>query len=195
VREEVLETQFTELLGRLAFDEQVLAWVREALQASHADQKREHEAAIKRLRAEYDRLQTRIDAMYVDKLDGRIDAGFFDRMSAEWRAEQEHCQRQIGVHQTAEQSYMEEGVHLLELARNARRLFEKQPAREKRRLLNFLLSNCSWDDGQVVATFRQPFDLLAQSVTAHEQRKAAGANSDGLSAKSSVKNSQAPDLL
>jgi hypothetical protein len=37
---------------------------------------REHEAAVSRLQAENDRLQKRIDAMYVDKLDGRVDAGF-----------------------------------------------------------------------------------------------------------------------
>ena len=38
--------------------------------------------------------------------------------------------------------------------------------REKRRLLNFVLSNCSWEDGEVVATFRQPFDMLAETATA-----------------------------
>jgi site-specific DNA recombinase len=53
---------------------------------------------------------------------------------------------------------MDEGVQLLELARNAQRLLAKQEPREKRRLLNFLLSNCTWEDGEVVATFRQPFD-------------------------------------
>ena len=37
VRQEVLEQQFTALLGRLQFDDEVLAWVREALHASHAD--------------------------------------------------------------------------------------------------------------------------------------------------------------
>jgi hypothetical protein len=31
-------------------------------------------------------------------------------------------------------------------------------------LLNFLLSNCTWEDGDVVATFRQPFDLLAETI-------------------------------
>ena len=81
VREEALEQQFTELLGRLRFDDEVLAWVREALHASHADKRREHEEAIERLQAEHKRLQDRIDAMYVDKLDGAIDAAFFDRMS------------------------------------------------------------------------------------------------------------------
>jgi hypothetical protein len=37
VREELLEKQFTMLLGRLQFDDEVLAWVREALHASHAE--------------------------------------------------------------------------------------------------------------------------------------------------------------
>ena len=58
---------------------------------------------------------------------------------------------------------MDEGVQLLELALNAQKLFEQQEPREKRRLLNFVLSNCTWEEGDVVATFRQPFDLLAQT--------------------------------
>jgi hypothetical protein len=144
VREEVLEQQFTEMLGRLRFDDEVLEWVRQALQASHADERREHEEAIKRLHAEYDRLQHRIDAMYVDKLDGKIGVDFYDRMTGQWREEQTRCLRNIERHQEAEQSYMDEGVQILELARNAQTLFERQPAREKRRLLNFILSNCSW---------------------------------------------------
>ena len=59
---------------------------------------------------------------------------------------------------------MDEGVQILELARNAQRLFERQEPRQKRRLLNFVLSNCTWEDGEVVATFRQPFDLLAETT-------------------------------
>ncbi len=172
VREEVLEQQFTDLLSRLNFDDEVLEWARDALHASHADQRHEHEAAIKRLRAEYDRLQARIDGMYIDKLDGRIGADFFDRMAGQWRAEQSGCLRDIERHQEAEQSCMLEGALLLELARNARALFERQPAREKRRLLNFVLSNCSWDDGRVAATFRQPFDLLAEAASGARLAKA-----------------------
>ncbi len=70
------------------------------------------------------------------------------------------------------------GVQLLERARNAQRLFEQQKARERPRLLDFVLSNGTWDDGEVGATFRQPFDLLAET-TAIAARSAAdgGANS------------------
>jgi DNA invertase Pin-like site-specific DNA recombinase len=164
VREERLEAQFTELLGRLKFDDEVLSWVQDALHASHADKRREQEEAITRLRAEHDRLQRRLDAMYVDKLDGRVDAAFFDKMAAEWRSEQARCQREIERHREADKSYMDEGVQILELARNAQRLFERQEPRQKRRLLDFVLSNCTWEDGEVVATFRQPFDLLAETA-------------------------------
>lgn len=164
VREEALEAQFTELLGRLKFDEEVLEWVREALHASHADERGEHEGAIRRHQAEYKRLDERVHAMYVDKLDGLVDASFFEKMSSQWREEQNRCLREIERHQAADQSFMEEGFQLLELAQNAQRLFAKQEPREKRRLLNFLLSNCVWDEGEVVATFRQPFDLLAETA-------------------------------
>jgi hypothetical protein len=166
VREEVLEAEFTELLGRLKFGEEVLEWVRDALHASHADERREHEEAIRRHQAEYTRFQDRISAMYVDKLDGVVDRAFFEKMSNQWREEQKRCLREIERHQSADQSYREEGVALIDLARNAQRLFGKQEPREKRRLLNFVLSNCQWEDGLVLATFRQPFDLLVETTAA-----------------------------
>src|SRR5262249_6772894 len=147
VREETLEAQFTEMLSRLKFDDEVLEWVREALHASHADERREHEEAIRRHQAEYKRLDQRVHAMYVDKLDGLVDATFFERMSNQWSEEQNRCLREIERLQAADWSYMNEGVQILELARNAQRLFARQEPREKRRLLNFLLSNCTWEDG------------------------------------------------
>src|SRR3984893_17741671 len=183
VREELLEKQFTELLGRLKFDDEVLEGVREALHASHGDERREHEEAIRRLQGEHRRLGDRINAMYDDRLDGRVDGAFFDKMSAEWREEQNRSLREIERHEAAEQSYMDEGVQILELARNAQRLFEAQEPRQKRRLLNVVLSNCTWEDGQVVATFRQPFDLLAET-TAIAARHWAG--NTAKSAKSEI---------
>ena len=180
-REEVLEARFVDLIRGLAFDDEVLEWVTLALRQSHADEKRFHDDAIARLQAEHTRLQGRIDTMYLDKLDGRVDAAFFDRKAAEWRTEQDRVLRAIGDHQAANQSYMEQGVRILELARRLPELFARQAPREKRRLLDFLLSNCTWKEGALRATFRQPFDLIAASARAHENRKAAGVATDGLS--------------
>jgi site-specific DNA recombinase len=166
MREEALEQQFTAMLGRLHFDDEVLEWVRDALHASHAEERREHEEAIRRLEAECSRLDDRVHAMYADKLDGLIDAAFFQKMSNQWRVEQDRCRRDIERHRNADRSYLREGVALLELANNAQRLFAQQEPREKRRLLNFLLSNCTWNDGVLIASFRQPFDMLAETIAA-----------------------------
>src|ERR1700694_5317127 len=78
-------------------------------------------------------------AMYLDKLDGRIDAPFFDRKAADWRREQDGILRNIQVHQDADQSYIEDGIQLLELASDAHELFLEQEPREKRRLLAFMV--------------------------------------------------------
>jgi hypothetical protein len=80
----------------------------------------------------------------------------FERMSNQWREEQNRCLREIERLQAADRSYMDEGVQLLELAQNAQRLFAKQEPREKRRLFNFLLSNCTWEDGEVAAPSANP---------------------------------------
>ena len=55
-------------------------------------------------------------------------------------------------------------MQILELARSAQTLLDRQVPREKRRLLNFLLSNCSWENSEVRVTFRQPFGLLADTA-------------------------------
>jgi site-specific DNA recombinase len=166
MREEALEQQFTAMLGRLHFDDEVLEWVRDALHASHAEERREHEEAIRRLEAECSRLDDRVHAMYADKLDGLIDAAFFQKMSNQWREEQDRFRRDIERHRNADRSYLSEGLALLELANNAQRLFAQQEPREKRRLLNFLLSNCTRNDGVLIASFRQPFDMLAETIAA-----------------------------
>src|SRR5258706_14969673 len=95
-------------------------------------------------------------------------------MSTSWREEQSRRLREIERHRAANKSYMDEGVRLLELARNARRLFERQEPREKRRLLNFLVSNCSWKSGELSTVLRQPFDLLAETTATAAQAARAG---------------------
>jgi site-specific DNA recombinase len=173
VREEVIAQKYSDLLERLQFGNEVTVYLRRALEESHIDEKREHDAAITRLQAEYERLQTRIHAMYIDKLDGRIDNAFFERVSEQWRAEQDRCTREITWHQAADQSYLKEGALLLDLANDAYTLFAEQEPREKRRLLNFVLSNSVWKHGTLTASFRQPFDLIAETAMIAAQNSAS----------------------
>ena len=77
-------------------------------------------------------------------------------------------------HQDASQSYMDEGIALMEPAQRAADLFAEQTAIEKRRLLEFVLPNSFWAHGTLTPEFRQPFDMLADMATVGAQKMAAG---------------------
>jgi site-specific DNA recombinase len=48
---------------------------------------------------------------------------------------------------------MNDGVQLLERVNNASQLFVRGSPHEKKRLLNLVLSNCTWNRGAVRAAF------------------------------------------
>lgn len=175
VREEVIEQHFSEVIKKLEFPHEVLAWVKEALLSSNEDTQRFHQEAIVKLQAEYQKLENRIKNMYVDKLDGKILGDFFDTMSVKWRAEQSDILGAIQTHQNANQNYIIEGIKLLELAQNAYKLFIQQDPIEKRRLLNFLVSNSYWANKTLRVDLKKPFDLLMKFSELTDQNEGLNA--------------------
>jgi DNA invertase Pin-like site-specific DNA recombinase len=165
VPQEEIERDFERVLRTIVIDEEVAGWVAIALRQSHADQMRFREAEIKKLNAEHERIQKALDTLYDDRIERRIDLAFFERKSQQWRDEQSAIRWDIERHQTATESFMDAGVRIIELSQKLHSMFLKQPAHEKRRLLDFVVSNCSWKDGRLTPTFRQPFDMLALAVT------------------------------
>jgi len=164
VREEVLETQFSELLRQLRFDDEVHSWIVTALKECSADAKREQDEAIARLEAEIERLRNRCAVAWADKADGKITEAFYNRLTTPWIEEERRCLHDLEVHLTAENKFMDRGIQLLSLSQNAHRLFEVQEPYRKRALLNFVLSNSVWKNGELTADFKQPFDFLAESI-------------------------------
>lgn len=161
VREEVLSSEFSRSIAELRMDEKKHAWIVQALRESQHDEKEYHEKVLKKLRADYDRIRDRLNAMYVDKLDGIVDAEFFQQKATEWKLEQEKIREQINRHEKAEHTYLREGIKLLELTQRAQALFDEQPAEERARLLKYVCSNSAWKNGGLTVHFRKPFDIIA----------------------------------
>lgn len=161
-REETVEAAFAQAIGNIVLPNQFTEWASDVLRADQVDEKRFHDEAVARLTEELKRIERRLEALFVDKYDGTIAQDMFDRLSAEWRKEQARLLKGIKEHQaTKPLSHMKEGIQLLELASNTQNLFEKQPAKEKRRLLQFAISNSTWKEGKLTVKYRQPFDLFA----------------------------------
>lgn len=94
-------------------------------------------------------------------------------------SEQESALRSLERHRSANTSYLDQGVKLLELARKAPSLYQKQEGPEKRRLLNIVHSNSTWHRDHLVPEYRKPFDLLAVTNEAWREKKAASPLEDG----------------
>jgi site-specific DNA recombinase len=85
---------------------------------------------VKRLEAAVERLNQRIEAMYVDKLDGRISQEAYDRHAAAWRGQQLSLRRRIQDIQKADRAPLDQAIDALRLTSHACQLFEQQPPGE-----------------------------------------------------------------
>jgi hypothetical protein len=70
----------------------------------------------------------------------------------------------FGVVRLGSQTYVATGEKILEFARTAPLHYAEQSSAEPRRLLDIVLSNCSFDCGSLSPTDANPFDLLVQGT-------------------------------
>ena len=152
-------------------DEDVLQWVITALKESHNDEKQYHDEVIDSLQKKYKKLQNRMDRMYEDKLDGEISQDEFDHRRERWRTEQSELLQKIEAHQNANDAYLDKGIRTFELAQDIVRLYDRQEMLEKRRILDFVLSNSTWKDASLHPEYRQPFDMLAVTNATYPKKR------------------------
>src|SRR2546423_1893769 len=77
-----------EALRAIQIDDEVFSWIVMALKASHQDTEKFHDEQVTALQKQYQKLQDRLDRMYIDKLDGSVSQNQFERMSETFRQEQ-----------------------------------------------------------------------------------------------------------
>jgi DNA invertase Pin-like site-specific DNA recombinase len=176
VRAETLDAKLLEIVRRAELDQERLNWLKAALLESHQDERAYHEAQITALRAHYDRLQQRIERIYLDKLDGAVNEDFWKARTAEWRSEQDRIQAQLVRHQQANQNYLETGVRILELTKDIEAQYVRANVAQKRQILSILLSNCALHDVTLTPAYRKPFCWIAEGLLSKEWRGRRGSN-------------------
>jgi len=136
-------------------------WVRDALHASHADERREHEEAIKRHQAEYKRLQTASTrCMSTSSMASSMRRSSRKCRTSGARSRIAALARSSGTRAPTNPTWTR-GVQLLELARNASGCRKAGAARKTPPAQFRFYRTAPWEEGEVVATFRQPFDMIA----------------------------------
>ncbi|MBM3267952.1 MAG: recombinase zinc beta ribbon domain-containing protein [Candidatus Sericytochromatia bacterium] len=177
LREEDIDRQLADVVSGLKMDDRVFATLRKGLKAAHEDEREYHARALANLNGQLTKVSNRIRQIYIDKLDGQIDTATYDEFKTKFEAEREVLRSQIAAHEKADKDYLEYGARLLELAQTAYLSYYRRSPHEKRRLLNFVLSNCVLMSKRLIPEYRKPFDLIASA--ARDSRKGGSLDPDG----------------
>jgi len=179
-RQEIVAREFGSLLKEIVIPQNILEWLAGTVLSSDRTEQAARAQTIKRLQGDYERINTRIETMYLDKLDGRITGEFHDQRSAAWRDEQNALLRRIQDIQKATPAPVDEAINLMELTSRACELFTHQPAAEQRRLLQVVVEKSTWQDGRMRTTLFEPFEILRHSnqESSRKEREIAGSGKD-----------------
>jgi hypothetical protein len=158
-------------LRQLVIAPATLSWLDGVVVESDQTEQGARQRSLKALQAESERLQTRIDTMYMDRLDGRISAAFFDAKSKQWRQDQKQIHERIQMLKATELMTAARAVEIVRGVSEACAGFETAKADRQRELTMALLQNATWKAGQFESALKSPFDKLAHSNSVSQRRE------------------------
>ena len=195
-REEVLVEQFARNLAELAIPREVSEWLQASYVESDLTERAARERASKQQRAQYERLEARVEVLYNDRLDGRINASFYDAKAAEIRVQQQAILRKMEQIQSGTPAPIEAALDLIRLTSCAAILFREQSGKEQRRLLSTVMKTASWQAGALRLEFEEPFETLRGSnraSTRKEMQKAGSGCDSGIWLRTKYRRTLSPE--
>lgn len=97
-------------------------------------------------------------------MDGKIDNEFYKLKNDEWTMEYAKMKSFMESHENANTSYMNEGIKILELAKNLYPQYLRQNDFEKVKMIKIVSSNFSLNARKAHYAYKKPFDILAKGL-------------------------------
>jgi hypothetical protein len=132
----------------------------DGLKKSNESKNLYHKNSIEGLKKEYDLIQTRLTRLTDLLIDQSITKDIYDTKLKESKEKQHDIDLQLQDHTQADENYYITASTVLNLAKNALKLFESSEVQEKRALLNYLLQNSVVDGKKLMFDLRKPFDTI-----------------------------------
>ncbi len=170
IREEQLADLLRGVVDKIQLPGRVAELITHRLRASQADLERARERTSVRLLDRQRALQAKIDRGYDDYVEGRISDALWRRKSAEWETELATVNAELSALDRPATAFVATGERTIELVKRAGILYKTKDPAEQRRVLDSVLSNCTFDRGSVCPTYKKPFDLFARASETGEWR-------------------------
>ena len=160
IAEDLFATQLTKVFQSIQIPEYAYNEVSEALRAAHDDKKQLRETTMLTLDTEIEKYQRRIEKVYEDYLDEKIPEALYQKKFEEYRKAQKSLQNKRQNIEQIEDDYYATVNHLLDLSKNATKLFLKANNEQKRSLINLVLSNLQLEGDQLRWKTKEPFKTM-----------------------------------
>lgn len=162
IREEDLDKQFGELLGRLQFKDGILEWMREVRDWGRSDQHRNRKESIKRLRKQHSELDTLIEKTHTEKMLHHDRSDFYDKMLSKYRESQAQCRDDMEANEKILQADMERDARFFDPFVNPSSLLKHFNNNGNRWLLKLIFKDIKLHDKEIKAEFHEVFNVLAK---------------------------------
>ena len=164
VPEAELLPQVDDLLKQLSISESIVNQVLDVLKGEHDNIQLYYRNAIKETKDKADVRDKRLETLYEDRLDGRITTPDYDKYVTRYKAEKEELEYRLVEYTNNDKSFILTASHLLELAQNARSIFQSSQPAQKNKILKALLANCQINEKRLQLNLLKPFSVLIDST-------------------------------
>jgi DNA invertase Pin-like site-specific DNA recombinase len=145
-----------------AIPEDVEVRLTDELRANNESEVVYHKKELARIRAEYDRVQNRVDGLMDLLLDKSITKDEYDKKLQQLKDQQYRLDLEAEEHTKADHDYKLTVSRVFSISRRVGSIFERSEPYEKRMLLNYLLQNPTVDGKTLGFTLRSPFNTVLE---------------------------------
>lgn len=168
LKEEDIEKQVIEALSKISINKEQKDWISSVLLDSFKDEQAYTKERLNSLNTQKQKLQDRIDNIYIDKLDGKISEDFWLTKHNQWINDLAVIKNKINAHENTNISFIEQGAKILKLCSEIMNLYQYADNSEKKELLNYVLQNFKVDGGNISYTYKKPFNLFAEGLSCNK---------------------------
>ena len=162
VREERLADLLGDVIRPIQITSEIAEDIATALRGIDHEAEQRRRESLRQLDQRRRTVVSKLDRGYDDFVSGRISDEFWTRKSREWESELAMVDTDRPRLEQPRLLATATAAKILELAKKAESLYKTQNPTEQRRLLETVLSNCTFDRGSLCPTYSTPFDLFVR---------------------------------
>jgi site-specific DNA recombinase len=160
VRQEIIDATFQDIINNLYLPDSLVDAITTKMKEFHLHKNDYKNNTTENIQNQINRLEMRIDNLYLDKLDGKIAEEFWSKRHNQWMAEKSELLFQLEVMHNSEIKYYENMDLLLNFCRNAPLLYKEANLEQKRNIINLMCLKLFYDGSTLDIELKTVFENI-----------------------------------